>query len=252
VSVLLDKVALITGGNSGIGLETALLFAKEGARVGLAARRAGEGREAVERIRAAGGEAVFIETDVTRREDCCRAVAVTAEAFGRLDIAFNNAGAFSFGKSVADLDEDEWDRVVDVNLKGTFLSMKAEIPEILKAGGGAIINMSSVAGLVGSALGLSAYHASKHGVVGLTKAAALELAPRKVRVNAICPGVVPTDMTEKWFEGSGLKDTLQANHPVGRFGTLEETAEAVLYLASDRSAFTTGIALPVDGGFSVG
>jgi NAD(P)-dependent dehydrogenase (short-subunit alcohol dehydrogenase family) len=252
MSQLHGKVALVTGGNAGIGKETAQLFAREGARVVIAARRQEEGEQVVAEIRSAGGEAIFVKTDVTEAGDCERAVERAVQTFGRLDVAFNNAGVLAFGKAVAEVDEAEWDHVLDVNLKGVFLSMKYEIPAMLKAGGGSIINMSSVGGLVGSALGIAAYHASKHGVLGLTKAAALEYAPLKIRVNAVCPGASTSEMTDTWFAGSSLREAFIERHPLGRLGEPGDSARATLFLASDASSFITGAALPIDGGYSVG
>ncbi|CDY75647.1 3-oxoacyl-[acyl-carrier protein] reductase [Caballeronia glathei] len=249
---LCGKVALVTGGNAGIGKETAHLFAREGAKVVVAARREAEGEQVVSDIRSAGGEAIFVRTDVTRAEDCANAVELAVQTFGKIDVAFNNAGVLAFGKTVAEVDEAEWDHVLDVNLKGVFLSMKYVIPAMLKAGGGSIINMSSVGGLVGSPLGIAAYHASKHGVLGLTKAAALEYAPQKIRVNAVCPGASTSEMTDTWFAGSSLREAFIERHPLGRLGEPGDSARATLFLASDASSFITGAALPVDGGYSVG
>jgi NAD(P)-dependent dehydrogenase (short-subunit alcohol dehydrogenase family) len=247
-----DKVALVTGGNSGIGRATALLFAREGAKVVVAARREEEGKQVVKEIREAGGEAIFVKTDVTQAESCANAVAKTVDTFGKLDAAFNNAGMETFGKSVAETDEATWDLIVNVNLKGIFLSMKYEIPAMLKAGGGSIVNMASAYGLVGSAFGLSPYHASKHGVIGLTKAAALEFAKQNIRVNAICPAGVATEMIERFLSDTGLTERFTALHPIGRLGTPSEAAEATLFLASSQSSYVTGAALSVDGGYTAG
>jgi NAD(P)-dependent dehydrogenase (short-subunit alcohol dehydrogenase family) len=249
---LQDKVALVTGGNSGIGRASAVLFALEGAKVVIAARRQEEGEEVVKEIRAAGGEAIFVKTDVTKAESCENAVAKTVEAFGKLDVAFNNAGIESFGKKVAETDEETWDLIVDVNLKGIFLSMKYEIPEMLKAGGGSIVNMASAYGLVGSAFGVSPYIASKHGAIGLTKAAALEYAKQNIRVNAICPAGVATDMIERFLSETGLTEQFIGLHPIGRLAAPSEAAEATLFLASSQSSFVTGATLAVDGGYTVG
>ncbi|KGE10816.1 MAG: glucose 1-dehydrogenase [Paraburkholderia tropica] len=245
---LLNKVALVTGATSGIGKATALLFAKEGAKVAVAARREKEGQQVVREIRESGGQAIFVKTDVAKAEDCAAAVSRTVSAFGKLDVAFNNAGITSFGKPTADTDEQAWDAVIDVNLKGTFLSMKYEIPEILKAGGGSIINMSSAYGLVGSTFGACSYHASKHGIIGLTKAAALEYAKEKLRVNAVCPAFVATDMIGAFLEKPELAAQLAALHPLGRMGSLEEMAETVVFLAGDASTFITGTTISIDGG----
>ncbi|AKM45095.1 MULTISPECIES: glucose 1-dehydrogenase [Burkholderia] len=245
-----EKVALVTGGSSGIGRTTALLFAGEGARVAIASRRIDEGLAVVEEIRRAGGEALFVKTDVSSAADCAHMVAQTVREFGKLDIAFNNAGVEAFGKAVADTDEASWDYVMDINLKGMFLSMKYEIPEMLKAGGGAIVNMSSTYGIVASAFGGCSYHASKAGILGLTKAAALEYAKQNIRVNAICPAFVATAMVEKFLDETHMTDQIKAFHPVGRLGTEQEIAEAVTFLASDASSFMTGAALSVDGGMA--
>jgi NAD(P)-dependent dehydrogenase (short-subunit alcohol dehydrogenase family) len=246
----LDKAALVTGGSSGIGRTTALLFAKEGAKVAIASRRQEEGQSVVDEIRRAGGEAIFVKTDVSQAEDCANAVAKTVAAFGKLDVAFNNAGVEAFGKPVADTDESTWDHVMGINLKGVFLSMKYEIPEMLKVGGGSIVNMSSTYGIVASAFGGSSYHASKAGIIGLTKAAALEYAKQQIRVNAICPAFVATAMVEKFLDETGMTDQIKAFHPVGRLGTESEIAEATVFLASNASSFMTGTALSVDGGMA--
>jgi NAD(P)-dependent dehydrogenase (short-subunit alcohol dehydrogenase family) len=250
LSKLLDKAALVTGGSSGIGRTTALLFAKEGAKVAIASRRQEEGQSVVDEIRRAGGEAIFVKTDVSQAEDCANAVAKTVAAFGKLDVAFNNAGVEAFGKPVADTDESTWDHVMGINLKGVFLSMKYEIPEMLKVGGGSIVNMSSTYGIVASAFGGSSYHASKAGIIGLTKAAALEYAKQQIRVNAICPAFVATAMVEKFLDETGMTDQIKAFHPVGRLGTESEIAEATVFLASNASSFMTGTALSVDGGMA--
>jgi NAD(P)-dependent dehydrogenase (short-subunit alcohol dehydrogenase family) len=247
-----DKVALVTGGSAGLGKATALLFANEGAKIGITARREDEGRRVVEEIRAAGGEAIFIRADVRNASDCANAVEQTVRAFGKLDIALNNAGVETYGNKVADTEEAEWDRVLDTNLKGVFLSMKYQIPEMLKAGGGCIINMASMYGLVGTAFGGSPYHASKNGVIGLTRSAALEFAKQNIRVNALCPGVIATEMVERWFSDTGLGDQVRAMHPIGRVGTPAEAAAAALFLAGAESSFMTGATLSIDGGYTAG
>ncbi len=241
------KVAIITGGSSGIGRAAALAFAAEGARVAIAARRSAEGEETASLIKAAGGEAMFIATDVSQPAEVERLVQAAVERWQRLDFAFNNAGIEGpMGAFTAEYPVDQWDEVMAVNLKGVFLSMKFEIPAILKQGEGAIVNMSSVAGLVGSR-GAAAYFASKHGVVGLTKAAAMEYAKSGIRINAVCPGVVETPMAERFFRGR--EQVLPDIHPIGRVGKPEEIADAVIWLCSPRASFITGHALPVDGGF---
>jgi NAD(P)-dependent dehydrogenase (short-subunit alcohol dehydrogenase family) len=240
------KVVAITGASSGIGRAAALAFAAEGARVALGARRAAECQKIVRLIEERGGEACFAETDVTRADQVERLIRSAVDRWGRLDCALNNAGiegeAFI---PTAEYSEEMWNRVMDTNLRGVFLAMKYEIPQMLERGG-AIVNMSSVAGQIGGSAGI-AYHASKHGVIGATKAAAMEYAARGIRVNAVCPAIIETEMARRLF-GEKL-DNLRKAHPLGRFGTPEEVADAVLWLCSERASFVTGIALPVDGGF---
>ena len=242
------KVAMITGGSTGIGRATALAFNNAGARVVLANPHNIEaGEDVVRVIHRRGGQALFVPADVTRAAEVAGLVARTIEHFGRLDYAFNNAGVGGPPASIVDTDEATWDTVLDVNLKGVWLCMKYEIPAMLPRGG-VIVNMASAAGLVGTP-GLGAYTASKHGVVGLTKSAALEVAQAGIRVNAVCPGVIRTPMVEQAQElDPAFVAMMVARHPVGRIGTPEEVAAAVLWLCSDAAAFVTGIALPIDGG----
>lgn len=247
---LLNKVVIVTGGTSGIGRAAAQLFAREGARVVVAARRQEEGDAVVAEIVREGGQAVFVRADVSVAEDHRRLVEAAVREFGRLDLAFNNAGTEQFGQSVVELAEEEWDRVMAINLKGVFLAMKHQIPAMLAAGGGAIVNTSSVGGLV-AAPGLSAYQASKFGVVGLTKVAALECARQNIRVNAICPGGTRSDMFDRWTAAPEVNARVLAAHPIGRFSEPAEQAEAALFLLSDAASFITGVALPVDGGLTV-
>ena len=246
------EVALVTGGSSGIGRATALAFAAQGAKVAVASRRSEESLETVRLVTDAGGEAMFVQTDVSVAADVQRMVAQTVERFGKLNYAFNNAGVGGTMIPVAEYPEEVFDKVVAINLKGVFLSMKYELPHIVAAKG-AIVNMASVAGLVGGRVGV-AYYASKHGVVGMTKAAALEYADKGVRINAVAPAVIKTPMTE----GAGFleKDTtlgamLLARHPLGRFGEPEEVAQAVIWLCSKHASFTTGHTLPIDGGLLI-
>jgi NAD(P)-dependent dehydrogenase (short-subunit alcohol dehydrogenase family) len=243
------KVALITGASSGIGRATALAFAAQGARVVLGARRAAEGQETARLIEQQGGEAHFVETDVSVPEQVEALVQAAVDRWQRLDFAVNNAGieGSPFVK-VADYSIDVWDQVVDVNLKGVFLSMKYEVPELLKQLGSAIVNVSSIAGLVGG-VGGAAYHASKHGVIGLTRAVAMEYAAKGLRVNAVCPAVIRTPMADRFFKDmdSAAVDNF---HPMGRTGTPQEAADAILWLCSPQSTFVTGIALPIDGGLT--
>jgi NAD(P)-dependent dehydrogenase (short-subunit alcohol dehydrogenase family) len=241
------KVAVITGGSSGIGRATAIAFAAEGARVAIGARRAAESEETIRLIHALGREAMFVPTDVTRADQVQKLMDAAMNRWQRLDLAFNNAGIGGTPfVPLPDYSEQVWDDVIDVNLKGVFLSMKYEIPHMLKSGGGAIVNMSSVAGLIGGPIGV-AYYASKHGVIGATKAAALEYAKRGIRVNAVCPAVIRTPMSEGMFN-TDLEASLLAVHPMGRFGTTEEVADAVVFLCSSKASYITGHALAVDSG----
>jgi NAD(P)-dependent dehydrogenase (short-subunit alcohol dehydrogenase family) len=241
------KVAVITGGSSGIGRTTAIAFAAEGARVAIGARRASESEETIRTIQAQGGEAIFVPTDVTRADQVRKLMDTAMDRWQRLDLAFNNAGIGGTPfVPLSDYTEQVWDDVIDINLKGVFLSMKYEIPHMLKSGGGAIVNMSSVAGLIGGPIGI-AYYASKHGVIGATKAAAIEYAKAGIRVNAVCPAVIRTPMSEGLFNPD-LEASLLAVHPMGRFGTTQEVADAVVFLCSSRASFITGHSLAVDAG----
>jgi NAD(P)-dependent dehydrogenase (short-subunit alcohol dehydrogenase family) len=256
---LKDKVALVTGAASGIGRATAALFGQEGAKV-MCADLDGEGAERVARqIADSGGEAASVQADVSRAADCERMVRETVQRWGRIDILFNNAG-IEFGLPVTQVPEEEWDRLIDVNLKGVFLGCKYAIPEMLKQGGGSIVNTASVAGLRGTAW-MSTYSASKGGVVLLTKSLAQEWGTQNVRVNAVCPGVIRTPMAEQAVArgellfGSDPDETwrrIGQAHAMGRVGEADEVARAVLFLASDEASFVTGAALPVDGGFLQG
>ena len=241
------KVAVVTGGNSGIGRATAIAFAAEGARVAIGARRAAESEETIRQIQAQGGEAIFVPTDVTRADQVKNLMDTAVARWQRLDYAFNNAGIGGAAfVPIPDYPEQVWDDVINVNLKGVFLAMKYEIPHMLKTGGGAIVNMSSVAGLIGGVAGV-AYYASKHGVIGATKAAAMENAKAGIRVNAVCPAVIPTALSEGIFSGDREAAVL-ALHPMGRFGKPEEVADAVVFLCSNKASYITGHALPVDAG----
>ena len=251
------RVAVVTGGNSGIGRAAALALARAGARVVVAARREPEGAAVVEEIEAAGGVATFVQTDVAKEADVERMVRTSLRAYGRLDVAFNNAGAdttsgVSKGTAVTELVEADWDRILDVNLKGVWLSMKHELPPMLEAGAGSIVNTSSIAGLVG-VRNSAAYTASKHGVVGLTKAAALEVAGSGVRVNAVCPGTVETPMLERLFAAQPeRRAAYAAAEPMGRIAEPREVADVVVFLCSDAASYLTGAAIPVDGGWAAG
>jgi NAD(P)-dependent dehydrogenase (short-subunit alcohol dehydrogenase family) len=243
------KVALVTGGSSGIGRATAQIFAREGAKVVVADVLVEGGEETVRLIKAAGGEAIFVKTDVSQPADVEALVKRAVETYGRLDCAFNNAGIEGVIQPTADYSEAHWDRVIAINLKGVWLCMKSELQQMLKQGGGAIVNTASVAGLVGGA-GASAYVASKHGVNGLTKTAALEYAKAGIRVNAVCPGAIRTPMLERAFAGNPqLMESMAAMEPVGRMAAPEEVAEAVVWLCSDAASFVTGLPMAVDGGW---
>jgi NAD(P)-dependent dehydrogenase (short-subunit alcohol dehydrogenase family) len=245
------KVALVTGGTSGIGKTTAIAFARAGAKVVLSGRREKEGTQVVAEIRKLGGDAAFVRADVAKDADVKAMVRFAVDKFGRLDIAFNNAGVEWQGP-LEHATEAEYRRIFDINVWGVLNSMRHEIPAMLKNGGGAIVNTSSAAGHVGLAQ-VSVYVASKHAVEGLTKALALEFAKQNIRVNAVAPAGVATDMVDRFAGKEGeMRDYLTSLHPVGRIGTTDEIAAAVLYLASDAAKFTTGTSLVVDGGFIAG
>lgn len=246
------KIALVTGGTSGIGRETAVLFARSGAKVVVAGRREAEGNETAELIRAAGGEGIFVKTDVSKGPEVEALIQTVAEKFGRLDIAFNNAGIEGVWLPILRQSEEEFDRTVNINLKGSWLCLKYEIKQMTKQGtGGAIVNMASVTGLVGAA-GAAAYSASKHGVVGLTKSTALETARSGIRINAVCPAVIETAMADRLFSAPQVHKYVQSCHPIGRFGKPSEVAEAVVWMCSDAASFMTGQSLVLDGGFLAG
>lgn len=243
------KVALVTGGTSGIGKATAIAFARAGAKVIITGRREKEGAQVVEQIKQLGGEAAFVRADVAKDADVKKMVDLTIEKFGKLDVAFNNAGVEWTGP-LDKATEAEYRRIFDINVWGVLNSMRHEIPAMLKNGGGAIVNTSSVAGHVGLAQ-VSVYIASKHAVEGLTKSVALEFAKQNIRINAVSPGIIATEMFDR-FAGDELRDQIISTVPVGRVGASEEIAAAVLYLASDTAKFTTGTSLIVDGGFVAG
>ncbi len=247
---LADKVVLVTGGGSGIGRAIAEACAHEGAAVAVADIDAAGGAKTCELIVSAGGEASFISADVTIAVDVEAMVAATVATHGRIDCACNNAGVEGkVGTTTVDYEEADWDHVVNVDLKGVWLCMKYEIAEMLGQGAGAIVNTASVAGLVGLA-GSSPYVASKHGVVGLTKTAALEFATKGVRVNAVCPGVIDTPLVDRILARSPEREQFYLDaQPIGRLGTPEEVAAATVWLCSDQASFVTGHAFPVDGGF---
>jgi NAD(P)-dependent dehydrogenase (short-subunit alcohol dehydrogenase family) len=245
------KVAFVTGAASGIGRATALAFAREGAGVVVADVSEQGNQETARMIEEAGGRALAVRCDVTRSEDAKAALDKAVETFGRLDVAFNNAGVEQPIMPAADLTEEEWDRIVAINLRGVFLCMKHEIPLMLEQGGGAIVNTSSGAGVKGFA-GQAAYCAAKYGIVGLSKAAALDYAKANIRVNAVCPGIIETPMMDRFSGGTSEgRERVIAQEPVGRMGKSEEIAAAVLWLCSDAASFVTGHAMVVDGGQTV-
>ena len=245
------KVAFVTGAAGGIGRATALAFAREGAGVVVADVSEQGNQETARMIEEAGGRALAVRCDVTRSEDAKAALDKAVETFGRLDVAFNNAGVEQPIMPAADLTEEEWDRIVAINLRGVFLCMKHEIPLMLEQGGGAIVNTSSGAGVKGFA-GQAAYCAAKYGIVGLSKAAALDYAKANIRVNAVCPGIIETPMMDRFSGGTSEgRERVIAQEPVGRMGTPEEIAAAVVWLCSDAASFATGHAMVVDGGQTV-
>lgn len=244
-----NKIALITGGSSGIGRATTLAFAKRGAKVVIASRRVAESEETLELVKAVGSEGIFVQTDVSKSDEVEALVSKAVAAYGRIDYAFNNAGIEGVVSPLVEGTEDNWDSVININLKGVWLSLKYEIAQMLKQGGGAIVNNSSIAGLIGFP-NAAAYVASKHGVLGLTKTAALEYAKSGIRVNAVSPAVIATDMVDRAFGAEGINQ-MASLHPIGRIGNVEEVAEAVVWLCSDAASFVTGQSLAVDGGYTV-
>jgi NAD(P)-dependent dehydrogenase (short-subunit alcohol dehydrogenase family) len=243
------KVVVVTGAGSGIGRATARIFSREGAKVVVADVAVEGGEETVRLITAAGREATFVKTDVSHTAEVEALVQKTVATYGRLDCAFNNAGIEGVIQPTADYGEEHWDRVLAINLKGVWLCMKYEIQQMLKQGGGAIVNTASVAGLIGLS-GFSAYVAAKHGVNGLTKTAALEYAKAGIRVNAVCPGAIRTPMFERGVrDNPGIEEQIVAMEPIGRMAAPEEVGEAVVWLCSDAASFVTGLPMAVDGGW---
>ncbi len=243
-----DKVALVTGGSTGIGRATALQFAQSGAKVVIGDVNP-EGWETAESIKREGGAAIFVGTDVRDAQQVRHLVAAAVEIYGGLHFAFNNASVLPPSALLADVEEGAFDQVVAVDLKGVFLSMKYEIQHMLKAGGGAIVNNASIAGLIAEP-GISAYVAAKHAVIGLSKAAAIEYAAQGIRINALAPGLVETGMTRHWFADDNTRNHLVGNTPMGRAAQPEEMANMVLFLCSNLASFAAGHAFVVDGGYT--
>ena len=242
------KVALVTGGSRGIGRATSLRFARHGAKVVISDIDPA-GVETVSLIKREGGEALFMQTDVRNAREVENLVATAVDNYGGLHCAFNNAGVLPPTIPLAEVDESTFDNAIAVDLKGVFLSMKYEIRQMLQAGGGAIVNNASIAGLIAEA-GISTYAAAKHGVIGLSKAAALEYASKGIRINALAPGLVETAMTRPWFDDPAMRSYFMANSPIGRFAQPEEIAGMVLFLCSDFASFAVGQTFAIDGGYT--
>ncbi|WP_207261995.1 glucose 1-dehydrogenase [Desulfovibrio sp. Huiquan2017] len=241
------KVLALTGGGSGIGQATAIAFARQGAKVVIAGRSNAD--ETLRRIKEAGGEAIFVRTDVSVSSDVRNFIKTTIDTYGRLDIAFNNAGLLPPTVDLADQTEEDFDKIMAVDVRGVFLCMKYQIPEMLKVGGGAIINCGSIVSLVADP-GMSPYATAKHAVAGMTKAAALEYAARNIRVNTICPGLTETGMTKGWLADPEMRELVKSYNAAHRIASPDEIAGIVLFLASPMASFVTGGVYPVDGGQS--
>lgn len=245
---LKNKIAIITGGASGIGAATALLFADKGAKVIVSDMNEKSGNEIVARIKSDGGEASFIKTDVSDPDDCSRLVIQTLKLYNRLDIAFNNAGIGGESNATGEMSIEGWNKVISVNLNSVFYCMKYEIQAMSKSGGGTIVNMASILGQVGFA-NAAGYVAAKHGVVGLTKTAAIEYSSKGIRVNAVGPGFIDTPLLDAAGMDENVKRQIAGLHPIGRLGKPEEVAELVLWLSSAQSSFVSGSYYPVDGAY---
>lgn len=247
--LLEDKVALVTGAGSGIGRATAVAFAEEGAKVVAADVAVPDGEKTVRAIEDAGGEATFVQVDISKADEVEAMVSTAVEVYGKLDCAHNNAGIEGPAIATADVAEEDWDKVMEINLKGAWLCTKYEVLQMLKQGGGSIVNTASTLGITGLPQ-IAAYTASKHGVIGLTQSAALDYATQGIRVNAVMPGVTRTPMMDRQMSGAHMEEDMYVRlHPIGRLAKPEEIAEAVVWLCSDRASFVTGHAMAVDGGF---
>jgi NAD(P)-dependent dehydrogenase (short-subunit alcohol dehydrogenase family) len=242
------KVAVVTGASSGIGKSVSELYAREGAAVVLSDINQGLGEKATEGIRKAGGEAMFVRADVSKPSDCENMVKATLDKYGRLDFACNNAGIGGDQNPTMEYSIEAWEKAISVNLSGVFYCMKYEIPAMLGSGGGSIINMASILGRVGFA-GAVGYVAAKHGVLGLTKTAAMEYAPQGVRVNVVGPGFISTPLIQELENDPEINNMLISLHPIGRLGKPEEVAELVMWLSAEKASFVTGAYIPVDGGY---
>jgi len=249
---LAGKVALITGAGSGQGRAAARLFAHEGAKVVVVDVAVEGGEETMRLVKAAGGEASFVAMDVSQSADVERGVRLAVQMYGGLQVLYNNAAIWRLGfdNRVTELTEEAWEKIISVNLKGVYLCCKYGIPELIKVGGGSVINTASVAGLIGSGQPTHTYAASKGGVISLTRAMAIAYAPQKVRVNVICPGGVDTPMIAPLITNTGVRERFAASHPLGRMGTPEDIAYCALYLASDESSWVTGSVFTIDGGYT--
>jgi NAD(P)-dependent dehydrogenase (short-subunit alcohol dehydrogenase family) len=244
------KVALVTGGTSGIGRAAAIAYGREGANVVVAGRRPAEGEETVRLVCAQGRKAMFVPTDVAKEAQVKNLIERTLEQFGRLDFAFNNAGIEQTPTPFLEQTMETYDQIMDINVKGVWLSMRHEIPAMLKSGGGAIVNTASGLGVI-ALPAIEVYVASKHAVIGLTKSAALEFGKQGIRINAVLPAVIETDMYRRFIgEAPEARAAMAAQHPIGRIGTPEEIADAVIWLSSSKSSFVIGHSLLVDGGYT--
>ncbi len=248
MTALQGKVAIVTGASSGLGRAVALAYAREGAWVVVSDINPKDGDETVRQAKDSGANAIFVESDVSKPAQCERLVAATLDAFGRLDIACNNAGIGGEANATGDYSIEGWQKVIEINLSGVFYCMRYEIPAMLKSGGGAIVNMASILGQVGFAQS-PGYVAAKHGVVGLTKTAAIEYATQGIRVNSVGPAFIHTPLIAAMEQDEAVNNYLVSLHPMGRLGKAEEVANMVLWLSTDKASFVTGAYYPVDGGY---